>query len=266
MKVQPKSMRKTLFLAACMTCVPALAQNTAPDNARVRAAGPPGSAQQPQYTNPAVGVGMIMQRTGSSLLQAQLAAAADPNAMKMGQVSFFAVPEPQPKTMKKHDLITIIIREESDIQSKGTTDLKKNAELQAQVNQMLKFKLSNLTLYSPPTPAVQPGVDLLGNRTYKGEGEVDRTDSMTARITAEIIDVKPNGTLVLQARKHIKTDEEEQTFILSGTCRVEDVTADNSILSTQLHDLDLQKNHKGAVRDTTKRGIVPKLLDFVNPF
>ena len=40
----------------------------------------------------------------------------------------------------------------------------------------------------------------------------------------------------------------------------------NSVLSTDLHDLDLQKVTKGAVRDTTKRGILPRLLDFINPF
>jgi flagellar L-ring protein precursor FlgH len=266
MKIKMNALNKAAFLCvASLTFVPAMAQTAAPNAARSRAEGASGQPQ-PANNNAAVNAGIIMQRTGSSLLQAQLSAQADPAQAKMSAISFFAVPEPQPKTMKKHDLITIIIREESDIQSKGSTDMKKNAELQAQVNQMVKLKLSSMSLFGLPTPAVQPGVDLTGARTFHGEGEVDRTDSMTARITAEIIDVKPNGTLVLQARKHIKTDDEEQSFVLSGTCRVEDVTADNSILSTQLHDLDLQKNHSGAVRDSTKRGVLPKLLDFVNPF
>ena len=78
--------------------------------------------------------------------------------------------------------------------------------------------------------------------------------------------MKPNGTLVLQARKQIKTDDEEQQFILTGTCRVEDVSADNTILSTQLFDLQLEKNHNGAVRDATKRGWFLKFLDALNPF
>jgi flagellar L-ring protein precursor FlgH len=72
--------------------------------------------------------------------------------------------------------------------------------------------------------------------------------------------------MVLQARQRIKTDDEEQTFILSGICRVEDITPDNSILSTQMFDKELTKTHKGAVRDTTKRGWIPKLLDVINPF
>lgn len=252
----------TILSLACS--IPALAQTAPSNNTQGRAN--PGAPAAPLNNNVAAQAGSIMQRTGASLLQAQLSAQPDPAQAKLEQVSFFAVPEPKPKTLKKHDLVTIIVREESEVQTKGLTDVKKNAELQAQVNQMVKFKLSNLSIYGLPTPSAQPGVDILGNRTLHGEGEFDRQDTMTARITAEIVDVKPNGTLVLQARKHIKADEEEQTYLLSGVCRVEDVAADGTVLSTQLHDLDLQKSHKGIVKSATERGVLPKLLDFINPY
>ena len=221
---------------------------------------------RPANNNTAAQAGAMIERSGGSLLRAALSSQPDPGQAKLSQVSYFAVPEPEPKTLKKHDLVTIIVREESELSSKGSNDFKKNAQLQAQVNQFIKLKLDKGSIYGLPTPTAQPGVDLTGNRTFKGEGEVDRSDSFTARITAEVVDVKPNGTLVLQARKRIKTDEEEQQFILTGICRVEDVTGDNSVLSTQLHDLELQKNHKGDVRSATQRGTLPKLLDFINPF
>ena len=72
--------------------------------------------------------------------------------------------------------------------------------------------------------------------------------------------------LVIQARQRIQTDEEVQTFILSGICRAEDVTPDNTILSSQMFDKSLTKNHQGAVRETTRRGWLSKLLDVISPF
>ena len=114
--------------------------------------------------------------------------------------------------------------------------------------------------------ASQLGRNLTGNRNFKGEATVDRADSFITRITAEVVDVKPNGTLILQARKKIKNDEEEQVFICSGICRVEDVTPDNSILSTQLFDLEVTKTSKGQVKNSTKTSVLHKLLDFLNPF
>ena len=50
------------------------------------------------------------------------------------------------------------------------------------------------------------------------------------------------------------------------TCRAEDITADNTILSTALHDQELTKNHKGTVRDGSRKGWGGKLLDALSPF
>ena len=220
----------------------------------------------PATNNTASEAGLLMRRTNGSLLQAQLAAGPDPSQVKPTQVSFFAVPEPDPKTLKRHDLLTIVIREESAFKSKSNKDFEKQATFDAKSTSWVKFKWDKASIIGLPQPPNPTEANVSGDRQFTGQGSVDRADSLTARITAEVVDVKPNGTLVLQARKRIKTDEEEQQFILTGTCRVEDVTADNTILSTQLYDLQLQKNHKGDLRNATERGLIPKLLDFVNPF
>jgi flagellar L-ring protein precursor FlgH len=239
---------------------------------------PPANGQQQQPERPLQDrLNARMQQAGGqptnqsapgrrSLFQAALASQADPRQAKVGDVSFFAVPAPEPKTLKKHDQVTIIIREESTFSSDGSAESKKKADFDAQLEEFIQLKLRNWEVQGGALGGATPSIKASMARNFKGEGNVDRTDKFTARIQAEVVDVKPNGTLVLQARKRIKTDDEEQQFTLSGTCRVEDVTADNSILSTQLFDLDLEKKNKGSVREATKRGWVPKLLDALNPF
>jgi flagellar L-ring protein precursor FlgH len=209
---------------------------------------------------------------GGSMFQAQAAsmlvvnsATNNGGASSIAAISVFAVPKQQPKMIKAHDLITIIIREESEVSSQGTSDLKRQSDLSAQANQFVRLNLNNFALENSIAGAA-PSISLSGSRNFKGEATVDRTDSVIARITAEVLDVKPNGTMVLQARKKIKTDEEEQTLLLSGVCRVEDLTPDNTVLSTQLFDLEFTKINKGQVRNTTKTGGLAKLLDFLNPF
>jgi flagellar L-ring protein precursor FlgH len=221
-------------------------------------------------TNNTADVGLLYQKSGGSLLRAGLAAAPDPNQAKLGQVSYTALPDPEPKTIRKHDLITIVIHEESAFTSKETAALKREADFDAQLDAWARLNISRLTLAAGKTGGAGggavPEVKMTGTRNYSGDGSVDRSDTLTARITGEVVDVKPNGTLVIQARKQIRTDEEEQQFVLSGTCRAEDVAADNTVLSTQIFDLQLQKNHKGTVREATRRTWLQKLLDVVSPF
>ena len=263
---------------------PFAAGQTAPRADRARRPRPQDASPPPPP------LGLVMQKNGGSLLRAELstraAAAADPlifgasspaagadaqppaASVSAASVSLFAVPEPQPKTIKKHDLVTILVREDSAFSSSGTTDLKKQEDFDTKLDAFIQLKLSHMELKGiiPGGAAAVPEIKAEGTRDYKGDATVDRTDTFTARITAEVVDVKPNGTLVLQAVKRIKTDEEEQRMILTGVCRADDIGADNTILSTQLYDLELEKNHKGAVDDTTKRGFIPRLLDQVNPF
>ena len=227
------------------------------------AAAPPPGRSQPAAVMPAAPAGP----RGRSLYQTQgalspVAVSSDPNAPAAPR-SYLEVPAPVPKVIRKHDLVTIIIREDSQSSSSGKADSNKEATLDARIDEFIKFS-PHLTGGGVTDPV--PSIKMSGKRELKSDGAVDRMDSLTFRITAEVLDVKPNGTLVLQARKRVKTDDEQQEMVMSGTCRVDDVQPDNTILSTQLHDLDVAKKTIGSVRDATKRGFLPKLLDLLNPF
>jgi len=256
-----------LVLAIC--CTGAFAQQqrqqrTAPTTTKPQPARA-GAAQQLANNNDAAMASQVMQRNGGSLLKATLSAPADPAQASLSSVSFFAVPEPEPRVIKKHDLVTIIIREESEFSSEGTTETKREAELEARIDEFIRISNWHLTGGGIDT-SNPPAIIASGNREFTGEGAVELTDSLTVRITAEVLDVKPNGTLVLKGRKDIHVADEFQRFIVSGVCRAEDVTADNTVLSTQLKDFDLRKTQKGTVRNATRRGWAQKLLDVINPF
>jgi flagellar L-ring protein precursor FlgH len=272
-----------LIVPICVLILMMPLRASAADPPAAPPATPTPAAQTPDDAS--VPLGMIMGRNGGSLMRAETAqreaveAEAGPGATpgdeskndapagSVAAVSFFSVAPPKPKTYKKHDLITVIALEDSTFSSNGTTSETKTTDFDSQLNAFIAFRPSHLQLHSVISGGSNvPEIQTTNSRDYKGTGEVDRTDTLTDRFTAEVVDVKPNGTLILQAIKQIKTDEEEQRMILTGICRAEDVTADNSVLTTQLFDLELQTNHNGAVTDGTRRGFLPRLLDTFSPF
>jgi flagellar L-ring protein precursor FlgH len=186
-----------------------------------------------------------------------------PSLAALSKASFLATAPPEARKFRVHDLVTIVVNETSTFSSDGSTlqDKKNNVDLK--FTSWLKMHKADLVVNTPPSTPPELKID--AERKYEGDGTVKRSDSFVGRLTAEIIDVKPNGTLVVTATKFIKTDDEEQTFELSGTCRVTDINADNSVLSTQLSDLAVRKMHKGAVTDATKRGFFQWITDKVNP-
>jgi flagellar L-ring protein FlgH len=271
-----------MFVIALLVPLTAQADPPTPDNAPPAAAPAPA----PRATNDGgASLAAAMQSNGGSLLHAQsalrsvveaqsppgTASAAenriDAPAGSVAAVSFFSVAPQKPKSYKKHDLITVVARELSAFTSNGNTSETKTQDITDQLNSFIALRPSHMQLHSIISGGSNvPEIQLQNERDYKGQGEVDRTDTLTDRFTAEVVDVRPNGTMVLQAIKQIKTDEETQRMILTGICRVEDVTADNSVLTTQLFDLELQTMHQGAVTDSTRRGFIPRLLDSFSPF
>ena len=269
--------RGSAAILACI-CAPilTLATAAAADPPAAAANQTPAAGQRPEDSRP--NLATLMERNGDSLFRAENAsrpqtpASDNENAPagppgSLAAVSFFAVADPKPKTYKKHDLVTIIARENSAFTSDGNSQLSKQQDIDMKLNSFINLRPSLEQLRSVVTGATNvPEINLQNTRDFTGKGTVDRTDTFSDRVTAEVVDVKPNGTLVLQAIKHIKTDEEEQRMILSGICRASDVAADNTVLTTQLFDLELTQTHSGQVNDTTTRGLIPRLLDTFSPF
>lgn len=268
--------RSLSMFALAFLSAHAFAQNTtsgpagnADGHAGRTAPQPPASEGAPNDN--VIDTGDAYARSGGSLMRAARSAEvpSDPNASqidpRVADMSFFAVPPPPKRIIRQHDLITIIIKEQSEFKSEGSTKLDKKADLSAAINQFIRLNLNNMQLQNTIADVV-PRIDLEGEMGFDGKGSASRKDTLSVRMQAEVVDVKPNGNLVLQARRRIKTDDEDRVFLVSGIVRVQDVTTDNTVLSTQMFDFDLNQTTKGTVREATKRGWLPRLLDALSPF
>ena len=85
-------------------------------------------------------------------------------------------------------------------------------------------------------------------------------------IAATVVDIRPNGSLVLEARKNIRINDNLWETALTGICRPEDIAPDNVILSRDLIDLEILKEDRGHLRDGYKRGWFSRWFDRVQPF
>jgi flagellar L-ring protein precursor FlgH len=180
-------------------------------------------------------------------------------------VSLIMVEPPRPKTFAVHDKVTIVINETTKQSSTQTIDTKKDASFKALLNQFPDLaKLLEAELANGVSPVA--GVDVSHSSKFKGEGKYNRDDKFSDRLTATVIDVRPNGVLVLEAKRTVQKDEERQVVSLSGECRREDVTEQNTVLSTQLSDLTLISKNEGQVKDSATKGIIPRFFEWLFNF
>ncbi len=178
--------------------------------------------------------------------------------------SWIAIKPKEPPTFKVHDLITIIVREQRTFEADADLRSKKKYEITSELEAM--FKLTEGGLGATTFQRGKPTVDYKFETKTKNEADTQREDRLVTRITGEIVDIKPNGIIVLEARARIVHDDEVSVVTLTGKVRKEDVTLDNTVLSTQLADKEITIQNEGELRNATRRGWIPKLIDFLRPF
>jgi len=187
-----------------------------------------------------------------------------PNATLL-KVSPIAVDVPEPAKIRVHDLVTIIIRESKTATTDSKLESKKDWTLESELKKWLRLS-DRHGIVPAKFSQGNPALSLDWKDDYSGDGKYDRRDELTTRITATVIDVKPNGNLVLEATKQIRVDDEGYTITLTGECRSRDVTPENTILSTQIARPEINVQHTGAVRDAARRGWLKRGLDWLRPF
>ena len=178
----------------------------------------------------------------------------------------FEPEDPKPRQFTIHDLVTIVVAESS--KSKSTADSKadKDYSMASEVGAFMTLDPTSLDGGVQLAPEDLPAFEVSSKKGFKGKGNFNRSDDFTARVTAEIVEIRPNGLLVLEARREIVNDGESQVIQLSGICRPEDVDANNQVQSQRVADAVVKKITSGQLRDTSEKGFIARILDAVFAF
>ncbi len=263
-------MRYTCALLVVVACgVTAVAQNNSLFNASPGPAAPMGPATTVEEpTRAAVSTELIPINVPQPVMSARQRT-ADESSKNVQNATLLAispitVAAPEPKKLQVNDFVTVIVRQTMDRSSDATLKSEKDWKVKSQLSEF--FRLNEENHLIPQTFADgKPGVEFDFDNEYEGKGKSSRKDSLTTRITARVLDIKPNGTLVIEAKNRIKSGEEEYIITLTGECRSEDVSAQNTVLSTQVYNLDLVHEPTGAVRDAARRGWLMRAFDLLRP-
>jgi flagellar L-ring protein precursor FlgH len=166
---------------------------------------------------------------------------------------------------EEEDLLQVIVRETSKSRIQQERELEKEGLAKAQVSEFTAFDWGSF-MFSPSTSDNLPGFEIGAEKDFDGEGDYQRRDEMTDRITARVVEVKPNGNLVIESRVIRDWSGDRTEIRMTGVADPEVVTPAKTILSNQIYDLKIEKIHSGPVEDTTQRGFFADVLNFLFAF
>lgn len=162
------------------------------------------------------------------------------------------------------DIITILIVEDISASNRTDLDTEKETDLEAGIIGFDEFL--GLSGFFGRQLSTDPrfGVDV--ENEFEGGGSSRRSSAITGTISGKITEVLPNGNLRIEASQSTRINDEKNTVILVGTVRAQDISPENSVLSTQVANAEISYTGVGPLSTVQKRGVINEVLEFIWPF
>jgi flagellar L-ring protein precursor FlgH len=187
------------------------------------------------------------------------------------------------------DILTIVVQETTVSTRAQTTTTNKESKpgtlnlATDLVNQFLKgvpawaaskkpAKVGDLSIPAPPTVSSNapqltvPDLTIAGKDTYTGGGQATYRQVMTNRSAVTVVDVLPNGNMVVEGTKVLGTGKEMHYAYYRGVVRAADVLPDNTVLSSNVADARVEVRSEGSLTDVERRGWLLRANDRLRPY
>jgi flagellar L-ring protein precursor FlgH len=154
------------------------------------------------------------------------------------------------------DVLTILVTENSTVDNKAKRDLSKDTDKNIKFN----GKLGNFADLG------EFGTDATSGNSLKSKADYKDERKFVDRMTVVVVDIMPNGNLVVMGKRQRSIGGDDQTIEISGIVRPSDVKFDNTVKSEQVADFSIVSKNAGVAAPYTKPGFLGRILDVIWPF
>jgi flagellar L-ring protein precursor FlgH len=175
------------------------------------------------------------------------------------------------------DILTIVVSEDTSTQQTARIKTYENTQggtgifpaLNATLNGFVQALPSWLSKQSGGTvdegDVTIPTLDIAAKSEWNGSGDTQNTLTLTNRTAVTVVDVLPNGNLVVEGAKIIRAGQESQYAYMRGIVRPIDIASDNTVPSTKIADAQVEFIPEGELTEAQKKGWLVRIWDKIKP-
>jgi flagellar L-ring protein precursor FlgH len=160
------------------------------------------------------------------------------------------------------DVLTVVVREATDIDNKEKRALNKSNETRGSF--LMKGKSTGNI--SSKSLAADFNANGDSSRKFDGNAEFSSQRELVDRMTLTVVDVLPNGNLVIEGSRRRLISGDERILHVSGVVRPIDIGAGNIIESQFIANFQVAYEGKGVETRFTNQGWFSRAINHVWPF
>lgn len=152
-----------------------------------------------------------------------------------------------PRAMRPGETLTVLIYEQATAATSADRSTNESAGLRGSVRTDSDFDAGQ----------VDVGTE------SEGGGSLSRSGQLVASVSVTIMDVLPSGELTVFGEQLIVFNEENQHIKVAGRVRPEDISAENTVISTRLADAQITYVGDGLLGEQQKPGLITRFFNWL---
>jgi flagellar L-ring protein precursor FlgH len=165
------------------------------------------------------------------------------------------------------DILTVMIDIRDKAELDSSSDRSRTSNEGAQLNNLLG--LETMLDRIPLIPAEVDNANLInagGTSSFSGKGATDREEKITMKMAATIMQILPNGNMVINGNQEVRVNYEKRILNIKGIIRPEDISVDNSISYEKIAEARITYGGKGHITDYQQPRYGQQIMDVILPF
>jgi flagellar L-ring protein precursor FlgH len=160
------------------------------------------------------------------------------------------------KAKRVGDVITIVLQENTQSNKAANIEIRKENEI-SDPNE----GAGTIFGIAPSAGDVNLGLNVINDREFRGQSLADQSNRLTGNISVTVVDIYPNGTLVVRGEKWITLNQGEEFIRISGLVRPDDIGPDNTLVSNRLANARIQYSGTGEIANSQSMGWVSRFFN-----
>jgi flagellar L-ring protein FlgH len=163
------------------------------------------------------------------------------------------------------DILTVNIQITDRAEVTNSSSRSRSGETQVGVNSFLGLESLPGTILPG---GYDPGslIDAEGSSTSRGQGQINREEEIELTVAAVIVDVLPNGNLLIAGRQQVMVNAELRELTVTGVIRPQDIASNNTIRHDQIAEARIAYGGRGQVSAVQRPPLGQRVVDAVSPW
>ena len=162
------------------------------------------------------------------------------------------------------DILTVLVTIDDSAKISNSTGRERSSKSEGSVGGVLGSIFGG----NVPLADVEASgkITTAGGLSDGGSGSVNRKENLETQVAAVVVQVLPNGNLVIEGRQEVRVNFEVRDLIVAGIVRPEDIHSDNTVPSSKIAEARISYGGRGQITAVQQPRYGQQVVDAIMPF